>query len=168
MNFFAKSLSRISTGILEYLENFEKKVRADFERYRYEAHVANISKRELKVEGHIVNSSFVVGLSFEILIYFRKSDLSELEISESWITANLNELLGDRSNSGDYVGIPYIRIYRRFRVMSQLNSWINTKEEVGCMEGACQEGAYNPLLPYKYLVVFPPADSTRFTIKKLK
>jgi hypothetical protein len=150
MNYLAKSLSRFSTGVLECLENFEKKVRADIERHRNEVQVANVSQEI---------GECVVILSHRIIDYFRESDLSEVEISESWINANLNKLLG---NTLSYTDIPYMRIYRRFRVMSRLNSWINIKEEVGYIE-IFQGGASN-----KYLVVFPPADSARFTIKKLK
>jgi hypothetical protein len=150
MNYFAKSLSRFSIGVLEWLENFKKKVRADIERHRNEVQVANISKEI---------GECVVIISHRIIHYFHESDLSEVEISESWINANLNKLFGDTSS---YTDIPYMRIYRRFRVMSRLNSWINTKEEVGCIE-IFQGDASN-----KYLVVFPPADSTKFTIKKLK
>ena len=163
MNYFAKSLSRFSTGVLERLENFEKKVRADIERHRNEVEAANISNRERDLVG-----GRTIMLSHLILDFFRKSDLSEVEISESWITANLNELLGNCSNSADFAGIPYMRIYRRFRVMSKLNSWINTKEEVGRIEVSSQEFASNLTLHFKYLVIFPPDDPTRFTVKKLK
>jgi hypothetical protein len=154
MNFFAKSLSRFSTGVLECLENFEEKGRAYVERHRNEVAVANTSNREREV------GECVISLSFFIVGFFHKSDLSEVEICESWITANLNELLGNISNSTDFVGIPYMRIYRRFRVMSQLNSWINTKEEEGRIIGSICDSRF------EYLTIFPP-DSTKFTIKKM-